>query len=204
MPDSEPSSSNRQVSRRRTRASASSAALTWRWARANRSSWFAVIGPASSARPASVAAVAIRVSARTLAYDSAAAANRARMTGRSRRARATRTCSRAVPEDSWHFHDSHCAQEFISQLAQPRRASKSASRTRNRHVAAARCPASSQICASSRSSGTTGASAGDAATSAGRETGAKTEPGLSVSNMYSRLARGSDKTGETARGRLRG
>ena len=38
-----------------------------RCARANRSSWFPVIGPAISARPASVAAVAIRVSARTLA-----------------------------------------------------------------------------------------------------------------------------------------
>ena len=72
-----------------------------------------------------------------------AAANWARMTGRPRRARATRTCSRAVPEDSWHFHDSHCAQLFISHDAQPRRASKSPSRTRNRQVAAARCPASS-------------------------------------------------------------
>ena len=77
-----------------------------------------------------------------------------RITGRSRSARATRTCSRAVPEDIWHFHDSHAAQLVISQSAQPRRASKSPSRTRNRHVAAARCPASSQICASSRSSGT--------------------------------------------------
>ena len=98
------------------------------------------------------------------------------MTGRSRSARATRTCSRAVPDDIWHFHDSHCAQEPISQLAQPRRASKSASRTRNRHVAAARCPASSQICASTRSSGTRAGSAGDAATSAGGETAANTEP----------------------------
>ena len=116
VPDSDPSSSNRQVRRRRTRASASSARVTWRCARANRSSWFAVIGPASSASPASVAAVAIRVSARTFAYDSRPAANRARITGRSRSARATRTCSRAVPDDSWHFHDSHCAQEPISQL----------------------------------------------------------------------------------------
>jgi hypothetical protein len=98
----------------------------------------AVIGPASSASPASVAGVAIRVSARTLAYDSRPAANPDRITGRSRSAQATRTCSRAVPEDIWHFHDSHCAQLFISQLAQPRRASKSASRTRKRQVAAAR------------------------------------------------------------------
>src|ERR1700730_11460314 len=115
------------------------------------------------------------------------------MTGRSVRARATRTCSRAVPEDSWHFHDSRCAQDCISHDAQPRRASKSASRTRNRHVAAARCPASSQICASSRSSGTTGGPSGDAATSDGGRAEAKMELGLSVSNMYSRLARGSDK-----------
>ena len=79
--------------------------------------------------------------------------------------------------------------------AQPRRASKSPSRTRNRHVAAARCPASSQICASTRSSGTRAGSAGDAATSAGGETAAKIEPGLSVSNMYSTLTPGSDKTG---------
>ena len=178
VPDREPSSSNRHTRRRRTRASASSACVTWRCARANRSSWFAVIGPASSARPASVAGAAIRVSARTLAYDSRPAANRARITGRSRSARATRTCSRAVPDDSWHFHDSHCAQEPISHDAQPRRASKSPSRTRNRHVAAARCPASSQICASSRSSGTRAGPAGDAATSAGGEIAAKMESGV--------------------------
>ena len=114
------------------------------------------------------------------------------MTGRSRSARATRTCSRAVPEDIWHFHDSHCAQDPISHDAQPRRASKSASRTRNRHVAAARCPASSQICASSRSSGTRAGSAGDAATSAGGETAANTEPRLSESNIHLTLDRRSD------------
>ena len=65
--------------------------------------------------------------------------------------------SRAVPDDIWHFHDSQAAQLVISQLAQPRRASKSPSSTRNRHVAAARCPASSQISASTRSSGTAAA-----------------------------------------------
>ena len=154
VPARDPSSSSRQVSRRRTRAWSSPARLTCRWARANRSSWLPVIGPAISARPASVPGVAIRVSARTLAYDSRPAANSARVTGRSRSARATRTCSRAVPDVIWHFHDSHAAQLVISQLAQPRRASKSPSRTRNRQVAAATCPASSQICASSRSSGT--------------------------------------------------
>ena len=150
VPASDPSSSSRHASRRRIRAAASSAELTCRWARANRSSWFPVIGPAISARPASVSGVAIRVSARTLAYDSRPAPNSPRITGRSRSARATRTCSRAVPEDIWHFHDSHAAQLVISRLAQPRRPSKSPSRTRNRQVAAARCPASSQICASSR------------------------------------------------------
>jgi hypothetical protein len=67
VPDRDPSSSNRQASRRRIRAVVSSARLTWRRARANRSSWFPVIGPAISARPASVAGVAIRVSARTFA-----------------------------------------------------------------------------------------------------------------------------------------
>src|SRR5580704_15907246 len=154
VPASEPSSSIRHASRRWIRAVASSAVLTCRCARAKRSSWFPVIGPASSARSASVSGVAIRVSARTLAYDSRPAPNSPRITGRSRNARATRTCSRAVPEDIWHFHDSQAAQLVISQVAQPWRASKSPSRTRNWQVAAARCPASSQICASSRSSGT--------------------------------------------------
>ena len=44
----------------------------------------------------------------------------------------------------------------------------------------------------------------DAATSAGGETAAKIEPGLSISNMYSTIARGSDKAGRSGRGRLRG
>ena len=159
-----------------------------------------IAGPSSTWQRAGSAGSPIRVSARTFAYDSVAAANRARITGRSRRARATRTCSRAVPDDIWHFHDSHCAQLFISHDAQPRRASKSPSRTRNRHVAAARCPASSQIRASTRSNGTAGGSTGDAAASADGETEEKTEPGLSVSNMYSRLARGSDIPAALGRG----
>ena len=177
VPASDPSSSIRQASRRRTRAAASSAWLTRRWARANRSSWFPVIGPAISASPLSFSAVAIRVSARTLAYDSRPAPNPARITGRSRSARATRTCSRAAPADIWHFQDSHSAQLRMSQDAQPRRASKSPSKIRNRQVAAARCPASSQICASSRSSGT-------ALSAAGLE--------ILVSNMNLILVAGSD------------
>jgi hypothetical protein len=137
-PASDPSSSNRHVRRRRTRAAASPAAEHCRCARANRSSWFPVIGAAITASCSSVAGVAIRVSARTLAYDSRAAANSRRITGSPRRARATRTCSRAVPEDSWHRHDSHAAQLPSSRDAQPRRSSNSASSTRNRQVAAAR------------------------------------------------------------------
>jgi hypothetical protein len=70
---------------------------TCRCARANRSSCPAVIGAANSASSLSVCGAAIRVSARTLAYDSRPAANSARMTGSCRSARATRTCSRAVP-----------------------------------------------------------------------------------------------------------
>ena len=61
----------RQTRRRRTRAAASSARVTVRWARANRSNWLPVIGPAISASPASVPGVAILVSARILAAPGA-------------------------------------------------------------------------------------------------------------------------------------
>ncbi len=151
---SDPSSSSRQDTRRAARVCWSSAAETCRCARANRSSCPAVIGPAISARSASVAGVAIRVSARTFAYDSCPAANPAQITGSARSARATRTCSRAVPGAIWHFHASHAAHEGKSHDAHPPRASKSPTSSKNRQVAAVRCPASSQICASSRSSGT--------------------------------------------------
>ena len=73
-----------------------------------------------------MSAVAILVSARTFAYDSRAAANSARISGSSGRARATRTCSRAVPGAIWHFHDSHAAHYGISHDAHPSRLSKSA------------------------------------------------------------------------------
>jgi hypothetical protein len=71
--------------------------------------------------------VAIRVRARTLAYDSRPAANSRIISGKAPSSRATRTCSRAVPEAIWHFHDNHAAHEGISHDAQPPRASKSAS-----------------------------------------------------------------------------
>jgi hypothetical protein len=107
-----------------------SPSLTWRKARAKRSSWPAVMGRAMLARSCSVAGVAMRVRARTFAYDRRAAAKWARMTGSSRNARATRTCSRAVPGATWHFRASQAAQDGISQEAHPSRSSKSATRRR--------------------------------------------------------------------------
>ena len=104
-----------------------------------------VIGPASSARSASVVGVAIRVSARIFANDIRPAANSTESLGSVRSARATRTCSRAVPEVSWHVQESQAAHQGQIHSAQPRRSSKSPSRTRNRYVAAVRWPASSQI-----------------------------------------------------------
>ena len=65
--DSDPSSSSRQRSRRASCACSLMFWVTVRCARANRSSWLAVIGPAISARSGSESGVAIRVSARTLA-----------------------------------------------------------------------------------------------------------------------------------------
>ena len=52
------------------------------------------------------------------------------MTGSEVRARATLTCSRAVPLAMPHFHDSHAAHDGMSQSAQPLRASNSASNCR--------------------------------------------------------------------------
>ena len=90
------SSTHPQRSCRRDRARAPSASVTRRWARANRSSCPAVIGIAIWARSSSLSAVAILDSARTFAYDSRAAANSARISGRSGRARATRTDRKSV------------------------------------------------------------------------------------------------------------
>ena len=154
----DPSSATWTRTRRAAWFASSSSSEAVRCAAANRSHCAAVIGPVISARPASVAAVAIRVSARTFAYDIRPAANCAVIIGRPASARATRTCSRAVPGATWHFHASHAAHEGRSQHAQPRRASNSATSCRNRQVPAARCAASSQIRSSSRSSGTSGAS----------------------------------------------
>jgi len=61
------SSSYRQVSLRRLVTCSCSARVTRQCARANRSSWAAVIGMAIAARSRSLSGAAIRVSARTLA-----------------------------------------------------------------------------------------------------------------------------------------
>jgi hypothetical protein len=60
-----------------------------------------------------------------------------------------RALPRAVDADSPHRQESHCAQERCP--THPSRRSNSAMSDRKRHVAAARCPASSEISASSRS-----------------------------------------------------
>jgi hypothetical protein len=154
----DPSSATCTLTRRAARLASSSASDALRCAATNRSHCAAVIGPVTSASSASVAAVAIRVSARALAYDIRPAANSEQIAGRPASARATRTCSRAVPGATWHLHASHAAHEGRSQHAQPRRASNSATSCKNRQVPAARCPASSQIRSSSRSSGRSGSS----------------------------------------------
>ncbi len=140
----QPSSRTWTLTRRVARLASSAASDAVRCAATIRSHWAAVIGPVISARSVSFAAVAIRVSARAFAYDIRPAANSAWITGRSASARATRTCSRAVPGATWHFHANHAAHEGRSQHSQPRRASNSATSSRKRQVPAARCAASSQ------------------------------------------------------------
>ena len=66
----DPSSPTWTLTRRSAQLASSSVSDALRCAATNRSHCAAVIGPAISARSASVAVVAIRVSARTLAYDS--------------------------------------------------------------------------------------------------------------------------------------
>ena len=195
VPDSEPSSSNRQARRRRTRASASPAAVTWRWARANRSSWFAVIGPASSARPASVAGVAIRVSARTLAYDSAPGGELG-------------PDHRQVPQRP--RYPDMLPRGAGGQLALPRQPLRAGA-----HLPAGPAPPGIEIAQQDqeparrrgqvpgqladlrlqplqRHAGRPGRRTRPRRPAARRQ--AETKPGPLISNMYSRLARGSDKT----------
>ena len=61
-------------------------------------------------------------------------------------------CSRAARSPNEHRHDSQCAHDLMPHSAQPRRSSNSANNSSQRHVAAAMCPASSQISRSRSSS----------------------------------------------------
>jgi hypothetical protein len=104
---------------------------------------------ASASSRASVSGVAIRVSARTLAYDTSPRPRAAAISGSSPTARATRTRSRAAPGSSPTFHPSHAAQEG-KPLAQPCLASNSRISWSNRAVAASRWADSSAISSPSR------------------------------------------------------
>lgn len=79
----------------------------------------------------------MRVSARTLAYDKRPAENAAAIRGRSRSARATRTCSRPVIGDMPHCQASQWPQELMPTPCQPPRSSNSATSRNHSAVAAA-------------------------------------------------------------------
>ncbi|WP_396230629.1 hypothetical protein [Frankia sp. ACN1ag] len=84
---------------------------------------------------------AIRVTARTFAYDRVPAANAARIAGRRSNACPVATCSRAVRRPIPHRHDSQCAHEAIPIPDQPSRRSNAATASSQAHVAAAIRPA---------------------------------------------------------------
>jgi len=98
------------------------------------------------------------VSARTFEYDNRPAANAASSNGNPTSAVATRTYSLAAPTATEHDHDNQCAQDTTPHCAHPLRRSNSAISRSHSHVDAARRPASEQILASNRSSGTSSAS----------------------------------------------
>jgi len=125
-----------------SRASASRS--TRRQPRTIRSTWAAVPARPTASSRASVAGVATRVSARTLAYESSPRARAWASAGSVPRARATRTFSRAAPRSSPTRQLSHAAQER-KPVFQPPRASNARIRSRRRAVAASRCADSSAI-----------------------------------------------------------
>ena len=104
-----------------------------RLARTITSSCAAVAALAKSINSASDPGVAIRVNARTFEYDSSPVLNASVTAGRSRNARATRTCSHAVAGATPHRHDAHCAADRHSHVSCPPRASYSPSSTNHRH-----------------------------------------------------------------------
>jgi hypothetical protein len=113
-----------------------------------------------------------------------------RVVGSSRSARATRTYSRAVRRSTPQRHDSHWAQDLTFQPAHPCRASKSPSSTRNRQVAAAICPANVQSSASTRSRGTSWATA-----SASAAVVLAIASSLGIERLFDRIGVGGDNAG---------
>src|SRR5687767_9603192 len=97
---------------------------------------------ASSSSSSSLSAVATRVSARTLAYESSPQENAWWISGSSGSRRATRTCSRAARGVSAQRQASHSAQEARPDSAHSPRRSTSPTSSSQRQVPAYRCEAS--------------------------------------------------------------
>ena len=109
-----PSFRSRRVTVRRARTSSADSAPSRCTARSFRqisSSCAAVVWCASSSSAASVAGVATRVIARTFEYDRRPAPSAASIRGSAPSARATRTCSRAVPGSQPTRHASQLAHD---------------------------------------------------------------------------------------------
>ncbi len=138
-----------QQTERRAVTAAAAPAPAVRASRTTRSRWLAVPANASSSRSPSVSGVAIRVIARAFAYEIRPVPKATDTCGNVGSARATRTCSRAVRRSIPTRQDSQWAHERNPGPTHPARVSNSASRSRNRHCAAARCPANPTSSASS-------------------------------------------------------
>ena len=129
------------------------------------------------------------VSARTFEYDNRPGANAASSNGNLTSAVATRTYSLAAPTATEHAHDNQCAHDTTPHCAQPFRRSNSAISRSHSHVDAAKRPASEQIRASNRSSGTSPASsAGRPGDTGGRRRGTGAHPQQGHRHRRSRSA----------------
>ena len=147
--NSEPSSAQSQLTERRAVTAAAASAPAARASRTTRSRWLAVPANATSSRSPSVSGVAIRVIARAFAYEIRPVPKAAVTSGNVGSVRATRSCSRAVRRSIPTRQDSQCAHERSPGPVHAPLASNSASSSRNRHCAAARCPANPTSWASS-------------------------------------------------------
>ena len=134
-----PPGSTRLRTQRSSADGPSSAACAVRNPRQRRSSCAPVACSAISSNRASFSAVATRVSARTLAYDSLPTRRASSMAGNLPSARATRTFSRAVAASNPTRHASQCAQETAPCSPQPHCSSNCRIQVSNRCVAASRC-----------------------------------------------------------------